>query len=290
MRLPLGQSIRITTEVRDLSGVLADPDDTVTLYLHKPDATVGTYASPSHTTVGKYYQDLVSVDLSQLGHYSYAWVTTSVSGVAAGVSPSGDFDVYDPFEFAVLPLQDAKDALNIAQSNTAYDVEIAVMVASVERMLAQITGGPLFTATISERVKVGHGYRSLVLRQRPVVAVTSITDIASGTALISSDLDVDTNAGVIRRKLELPFWSRGPYYQVVYTAGWGTSLPAAFNLAARIVLQHLWEVQQGPGQRPTMGGGDFSNVQQSYHNVGVGYAVPNRVLELMAPYASQVSL
>jgi hypothetical protein len=100
-------------------------------------------------------------------------------------------------------------------------------------------------------------------------------------------LDVDTNSGIIRRKLELPFWSRGPYYQVVYTAGWGTSLPTAFNLAARIVLQHLWEVQQGPGQRPTMGGGDVTRV---YRDTGVGYAVPNRVLELMAPYASQVSM
>lgn len=287
MRIPLGQSIRVATEIRDLTGVLADPDDTCTLYLHEPDGTVGAYASPAHTTTGKYYQDLTATDLTQLGHYSYAWVTTSISSVAAGVSPSGDFDVYDPFEFAVLPLQDAKDALNIAQSNTDYDVEIAVMVASIEEILTQITGGPLVTATVSERVKVGHGYRSLVLRQRPVVAVTSITDIASGTALISSDLDVDTNSGVIRRKLELPFWSRGPYYQVVYTAGWGTSLPAAFNLAARIVLQHLWEVQQGPGQRPTMGGSDVTRV---YRDTGVGYAVPNRVLELMAPYASQVSL
>jgi len=287
MRVPLGQSIRISTEIRDLTGALADPDDTCILSVHKPDGTVGTYASPAHTTTGKYYQDLARVDLAQLGHYSYAWVTTSISGVAAGVSPSGDFDVYDPFEFSVLPLQDAMDALNIAQSNTDYDIEIAIMVASIEEILTQITGGPLFTETISERVKVGHGYRSLVLRQRPVVSVTSITDIASGTALISSDLDIDTNSGVVRRKLELPFWSRGPYYQVVYKAGWGTSLPAAFNLAARIVLQHLWEVQQGPGQRPMMGGGDVTRV---YRDTGVGYAVPNRVLELMAPYASQVSI
>jgi hypothetical protein len=282
--------MRVTTEIRDLSGVLADPDDTVTLYLHRPDATVGTYASPSHTAVGKFYQDLVSVDLSQLGHYSYAWVTTSVSGVAAGVSPSGDFDVFDPLETSVLPLQDAKDALNIAQSNTAYDIEIAVMVASIESTLERITGGPLVTTSISERVKVGHGYRSLVLRQRPVVAVTSITDIASGTALLSTDLDVDTNAGIIRRKLELPFWSRGPYYTVVYTAGWGASLPAAFNLAARILLAHLWETQQGPGQRPVMGAGGFDAATQSYHNVGLGFAIPNRVVEIMAPYASQVSL
>ena len=283
MRVARGQAVRVDTEVRDLTGALVDPD-TIVLSLHKPDATVGTYAAPVRTAAGRYYQDLMAVELSQLGHYAFAWATT---GMAEGVSPAGDFDVFDPYEMAVLPLQDAKDALNIAQSNTSYDVEIAVMVASIEAILEQITGGPLFTATISERVKVGHGYRSLVLRQRPVVSVTSITDIASGTPLAVPDLDVDTNSGVIRRKLELPFWSRGPYYQVVYAAGWGTSLPTAFNLAARIVLQHLWEVQQGPGQRPAMGGGDVTRV---YRDTGVGYAVPNRVLELMAPYASQVSI
>jgi hypothetical protein len=272
--------------VRDLTGALIDPD-TITLSLHNPDATVGTYAAPTRTSAGKYYQDLASTDLSQLGHYAFAWTTT---GMTAGVSPAGDFDIFDPYEMSVLPLQDAKDALNIAQSNTAYDIEIAVMVASIESTLERITGGPLFTTSITERVKVGHGYRSLVLRQRPVVAVTSITDIASSTALLSTDLDVDTNAGIIRRKLELPFWSRGPYYTVVYTAGWGTVLPAAFNLAARILLAHLWEVQQGPSSRPAMGAGGFDAATQAYHNVGLGFAVPNRVVEILAPYASQVSL
>jgi hypothetical protein len=108
--------------------------------------------------------------------------------------------------------------------------------------------------------------------------------------LTISDIEVDTNSGIIRRKLELPFWSRGPYYTVVYTAGWGTALPPAFNLAARIILQHLWEVQQGPSQRPSMGAGGFDAATQSYHNVGLGFAIPNRVVEIMAPYATQVSL
>ena len=283
MRVALGQPVRVSTEIRDTSTSLIDPT-TIALTVHKPDGTIGTYASPVQDGVGKYHLDIAASDLTLLGHYSFVWQTT---GVGAGISPPGDFDIFDPFEVAVLPLQDAKDALNIAQSNTAYDNEIAVMVASIESALERITGGPLATTTVTERVRVGHGYRSLALRERPVVEVLSITDIASGTALALFDLDVDTNAGIVRRTLLQPFWSRGPYYTVVYTAGWGISLPSAFNLAARVILAHLWEIQQGPGVRPSMGGSDMT---RTYRDVGLGFAIPNRAMEIMAPYASEVSL
>lgn len=283
MRLAQGQPVSVSTEVRLQSTALTDPD-TIVLTVHKPDTTIGTYASPTKDAVGKYHQDIPASDLTLLGHYAFVWTTT---GAGAGVSPPGDFDVYDPFETAILPLQDAKDTLNIAQTNTSYDTEIAAFVATIEATLERITGGPLITTSVTERVKVGHNYRSLVLRKRPVIGVTSITDIASGTVMSLADLEVDTNAGIIRRKLELPFWSRGPYYTVVYTAGWGTALPAAFNLAARVILQHLWEIQQGPGTRPSMGGPDMTH---TYRDIGERFAVPNRALEIMAPYAVETTI
>ena len=69
---------------------------------------------------GLYHQDIPVTDLTTLGHYQYVWTAT---GTGAGVS-FGDFDVFDPFEVALLPLQDAKDALNIPQATTTYDNEI----------------------------------------------------------------------------------------------------------------------------------------------------------------------
>lgn len=283
MRLALGQPVHISTEVRDQATNLTDPD-TIVLTVHKPDATLLTYATPTRDSVGKYHQDVPAADLTALGHYSFAWLTT---GPAAGVSPPGNFDIFDPFEVAVLPLQDAKDALNIEQADASNDDEIAGMVATIESALERMTGGPLVTTSVTERVKVTRNYRSLVLRARPVVALTSVTDVASGAALDISDIEIDKNAGIVRRKLELPFFSWGPYYTVVYTAGWGTSLPAAFNLAARIILQHLWEIQQGPASRPTMGAPEMTRV---YRDTGEGFAIPNRALEVLAPYTNQVSL
>src|SRR5262249_4842281 len=154
----------------------------------------------------------------------------------AGVS-FGDFDVFDPFEQAVLSLQDAKDALNIPQSVTGADTELQVVIATVEQALEGFTGGPLINRTVAARAELTADYTVLRVRPRPLVSVTSIVSVASGQALdISGGLDIDVVAGTIRRKLGYPFY--GPYFTwlpamtVTYVAGWGTTVPAAFNEAA----------------------------------------------------------
>jgi hypothetical protein len=144
-----------------------------------------------------------------------------------------------------------------------------------------MTGGPILNRSVTERVEVGAGYKTLTLRQRPVVSVTSITDIAAGTAIPTTDIDVDTVTGIVRRKLELPWWSRGPFYSVVYVAGWGTSVPGPFNAAARIIFGHLWATQHGPSQRPSLGGTEDVTLP------GWGFAIPNRAIELLQGFAQE---
>ena len=242
----------------------------------KPDATQQTYSSPANDGTGLYHQDIPASDLQQLGHYQFTWTAT---GTAAGVS-YGDFDVFDPFETAVLPLQDAKDMLNIPQATTTSDAEIGSFIATIETSLEGFTGGPLVNRTVVERAELTSQYTVLQVRQRPLVSVTSIVSVASGLAIdISAGLDTDPNAGTIRRKLGYPFY--GPYFTwlpamtVTYVAGWGTPVPAAFNTCARIILQHLWETQHGPSVRPSMGGMDM--IQPP----GFSYAIPNRAAELL---------
>jgi hypothetical protein len=177
-------------------------------------------------------------------------------------------------------LQDAKQALNIPATNTASDDEIQGMIDTIVSSLEKITGGPLLNRSITERVSVSPDYRTLSLRKGPLVSVTSITDIASSVAMTITDLDLDTNAGIVRRKLGLPFLSRGPVYTVVYVAGWGTVLPAAFNQAARMILSHLWDTQRGPSARPW--GGDEETVL-----TGMSYAIPNRALEILSDFTQE---
>jgi len=278
-RYPLNQPVRLsaTTSVLNLNGTYTLTNaGTLSLTVTKPDATTQTYASPTNDGTGLYHQDIPASDLTQLGHYQYVWTST---GTAAGVS-FGDFDVHDPGEPALLPLQDGKDALNIPQSTTTYDTELQAYIATIETSLEGFTGGPIVTRTVTERAELTSEYTVLQVRQRPLVSVTSIVSVASGQALdISSGLDIDTNAGTIRRSLGYPFY--GPYFTwlpamtITYKAGWGTAVPAVFNVFCRLVLQHLWEAQHGPSARPSMGGLDLVTPQ------GFAFAIPNRAAELL---------
>lgn len=90
-RYALGQPIRLSTTIRDVTGVLVAAG-TLTLTLQKPNATQQVYPSPTNDGVGLYHQDVPAGDLTQLGAYQYEWVAT---GAGAGVI-GGTFTVYDP--------------------------------------------------------------------------------------------------------------------------------------------------------------------------------------------------
>jgi len=278
-RYPLNQPVRVSTTVRDTTGALVNAGTlTLLVKLAQADGTqavTGTYASPANDGTGLYHQDIPVTDLAATGHYQYTWTST---GAGAGVS-FGEFDVFDALsETSVLPLQDAKDALNIPQATTTSDTEIASYIATIRSSLEKATGGPLVNRTITERSEMMQNQTVIAVRRRPLVSVTSIAS-ASGSAIdISGGLDLDVNAGLIRRKLGLPFY--GPFFtwlpqcNVTYIAGWGVSVPAAFNTFARIVLQHLWSSQRGPAALP-MGGGEMVSVP------GFGFAIPNMAAELL---------
>jgi hypothetical protein len=277
-RYPLGQPVTIPITVRDRTGALVDAG-TLTLLVKLAQAdgtllTTGTYAAPAHDSTGNYHQDIPVTDLTAIGHYQYAATST---GTGAGVV-AGEFDVYDPFETAVLPLQDAKDQLNIPQATTSSDAEIQSYIATIGSCLEKATGGPLVNRVVTERSEMMSGQTVIPVRQRPLVSVVSITSASGGAIDISAGLDLDVNAGLIRRQLGLPFY--GPFFSwlpkvnVVYVAGWGVSVPAAFNSFARIVVQHLWDSQRGPAAMP-MGGGEMVTIP------GFGFAVPNMAAELL---------
>ena len=276
-RYPLNQPVRFSTTVKDVTGTPVNAG-TLTLLIQNPDATQQSFASPVNDGTGLYHQDVPASALTQTGHYQYTWTAT---GTGAGVS-FGDFDVFDPLEPAVVPLQDIKDQLNIPQTVTTYDNELQSYIATFESSLEDYTGGPAVNRTItSERCVLTGNYTVLQVRQRPLVSVTSIVSASSGNTLdISAGLDLDPNAGTIRRKLGWPFYGQYftwlPAMLVTYVAGWGTAVPAAFNLAGRIVVQHLWLTQHGPSARPGMGG------EETVVLPGWGYAIPARAAELLA--------
>lgn len=271
----------MSTTVKDVNGNLVNAGAlTLLVKLAQADGTqltTGTYATPVNDSTGAYHQDIPVTDLAAAGHYQFAWTAT---GTGAGVS-FGEFDVFDAMaETSILPLQDAKDALNIPASVTTSDTEIAAYVATIRSNLEKATGGPLVNKTITERSEMMSGQTVIPVRQRPLVSVTAITGASGGAIDISAGLDLDANAGLIRRQLGLPFY--GPFFSwlpmvnVTYVAGWGTSVPAAFNVFARIVLQNLWQSQRGPAVILPMTSGDMTTPP------GFGFAVPNQAAELLS--------
>jgi len=278
-RYPSGQPIRLSTTIRDITGTLVNATAlTLLVKVAAVDgtmATTGTYASPANDGTGLYHQDIPVTDLAAVGHYQYTWTAT---GTGAGVS-FGEFDVFDPFETSVLPLQDAKDHLNIPQSNTSSDAEIQSWIATIESALERYTGGPLVNRQITERAELLSNQTVILVRQRPLVSVVSVTSASGGAIDISGGLDIDVNAGTVRRKLGLPFY--GPFFQwlpqvnILYVAGWGTSALPTFNSASRIILAHLWTSQRGPASLPGLGGGDLVTLP------GFGFAIPNMAAELL---------
>jgi hypothetical protein len=287
---PLGQPVRISTTVRDVTGALVDAG-TLTLVVKRANAdgttaTTGTYAAPAHDSLGTYHQDIPVTDLTTIGHYQYVWTAT---GTGAGVS-FGDFDVFSPDRTAVISLQDAKDMLNIPQTATTSDAELASFIATIETSLEGLTGGPIVNRVITgERCEFTGWYQQLQVRQRPLVSVTSITSVQSGTVLdISAGLDINAAGRTIRKKDGSPFGSDSTVVLVTYVAGWGNAVPAAINTAARFILRYLWDSQRGASGAPMLGGTDLVTM------AGFPYAIPYGAAQLLngtlggIPFADQV--
>jgi len=172
-----------------------------------------------------------------------------------------------------LLLPDAKTMLGIESEDS--DAVLTRMIDAIEASLERVLGGPVVNRQFVERVELTDCGTALVLRKRPVVSVQSITSVSSGAALGITDLDIDSNSNIVRRKLGLPFniWG-SPVVTVTYTAGLGSAVPADVDQAAQIILKHLWAPRRGPVR---------AGAPEEMANIpGMGYAIPNRAAELLA--------
>lgn len=177
---------------------------------------------------------------------------------------------------ALLTLDEAKAQLDI--DSTAHDVELQAYIDGLTAVIERHVG-PVENRTVTETIN-GHG-TTLCLTRIPVVSLTSLTPVLTGgQAITVPEVAVDQTTGVIRRLNGAAFCG-GPW-TAAYTAGRG-SVPPTINLAARMLLQHLWRTQYGASRGlGSIGGADDFSVTEPIP--GFGYAVPNRVLQLLEPY------
>ncbi|MEU2233159.1 hypothetical protein [Streptomyces vietnamensis] len=174
---------------------------------------------------------------------------------------------------ALLTLAEAKAQLDISTTN--HDEELTAYINALTPIIERYIG-PVENRAVTEVVD-SKGL-ALAVTQVPAASLTSITPVlAGGLALGVGDVVLDGAAGVIRR-IDGSFFGGGPW-EVVYTAGRGEIHPT-INVAARILLQHLWRTQYGAA-RGNSGSDDF-DVNEPV--AGWGYAVPNRVLQMLEAF------
>nr|WP_223188246.1 hypothetical protein [Streptomyces sp. TRM68416] len=257
----------MTAPCRDPGGTLTDAD-TAAVTITLPDGTTATPAvtNPPATT-GRYLADYVT---TQPGRHTVRWLFTGPVHAYTDV-----FDVWPEAPPAILSLADAKAHLNIKDSDRDDD-EVRYW-NNVTTRAVEYYVGPVVVRPVTEDHDVGP-VELLALRQTPARSLTSVTPVLDGgTTYDVTDLDLDGETGIVRRKDGGLLC--GPL-RAAYTAG-RPVVEENITGGARIILQHLWRTQR-PGRRGGVaGGGDDYSVTEPIP--GLGYAVPNRALELLAP-------
>jgi hypothetical protein len=255
----LGDVISLAVSITDSAGVAANAT-AVTLTVTLPDGTTET-PTVSNLTTGSYTCDYTP---ATAGRYSVRWVAT-------GLNASAYSDVFNAraASSSLLSLAEAKAA--IGKTTTASDEELRDYLEATTSLIEQRCGA-VVQRTVTERVG---GYGSLVLRTTPVVSVTSLTGIYDNTpAVAASAVTVDPVSGIVT-KLDGSGFS-GWTYTIEYVAGRTGAVDESIQQAARVILQHLWRTQRGAA--PKFGGDD------GIDTFGIGYALPNRALELLQPF------
>ena len=190
----------------------------------------------------------------------------------------------------IVTLAETKTHLN--KTNTTDDAELAGFISAASEKVDEIAG-PVVQRSVTETYSGGYprGEVQLVLRKRPVVSVTSVTQNA--VVMDPSLYSLNVQLGVLTRVTSYTgglfrtwFLPGTDNIVVVYTSGRvvdTASVAAAFpklRMACLELVAHWWRnTQLGRStNRGTQLGGDDSS---SYLTQGHGFAVPNRVNELI---------
>lgn len=160
---------------------------------------------------------------------------------------------------SVILLDEAMAYLRMSPSSTNVDEAVLQgLIDTAESLVAQRVG-PLASGAQSS---ILFGGPSFVL-PTTTTAVTSATDI-DGNA-VTSGFKLGVGGVVTNSACALGTWT------LVYTAGW-VEMPAPIRTAVLELVRHLWRPQLGAAARAT-------------EDNAPGYLIPNRVRELLDPYA-----
>lgn len=258
---------------------------TVTLTVTAPDGTTSTPAvTPGATSTA-------SVVASQLGSYLLVWEST---GNVVDVYQD-QFTVVAPALW-LLSLSDLREQLNLT-ADASYTSRLVRFLASSKDVIEFITG-PIIAQTRVEMFDGGS--TAIVLPYRWVKSITSITETVGPITytlteqpLTSSPVDAwgytwdRITHKIVRRSsgIDVPFMSGQQNIIVTYVLGMAV-VPQVLQDACGELIRHWWSHGQVSYTSPFMPGDDG---EVPVTNI-MGYAIPNRVIEMCQPYARLASV
>lgn len=262
----LGQRARIRTEVRDVAGVLTNT--TLALTLTRPDGTT-VVPGVTNDSTGVYHADVL---LDQAGDWLRVWSGTG----AVEVADADQFRVVAT-TLRIIGLAEAKEHRNITA--TADDRELLDFIGAAQKMIEGKVG-PVVPFPVVDEVHYP-ATDLLVLKNSPVVEVTAVQEYSGGTGLgvlPAGQYRLDQQAGMLRRLTASGSagWWQGSEVRVSYTPG-RRPIPDNLRLAAKELVGHLWKRSQA-----LRGGGRAGQATPEETVAGMGYAMPNAVLEMIA--------
>lgn len=173
-----------------------------------------------------------------------------------------------------LSLDAVKDQLGITSTVTDGDLGLVIAAAGdvIERHVGQVVDPRSFTDEVT--VSAWQPTRQFRLHKTPLVSVQQIID-SDGTVYDLTGMVVRASGLVV-----LPS-AIGGYLDITYTAGLSVA-PDNYVQAGLIIVQHLWETRRGDMPLATAALDD-SLMMDTRMGIVVGYAIPNRALELLGP-------
>lgn len=247
----VGNTIASRVEVRDSAGALANTGVTPTCTVTLPSGSTSA-ATVASVSTGIYQATLAS---TTAGRHRFTW---SASGTNSGDFPIVDVvDVWPLDPRLIVPLADAKAALNIPAATTTHDDEITLYIAAATDYIENITG-PILSVT--GKTWTADGGRECVMLPEEAASITSVT--VDGTA--TTEYTADLRAGIVYKGTGSgagysSFTSGRANVVVTYTVG-GSTVPPAAVLAARELIRYWWQTSQ-QGGRPAFGGDTASPLE-----------------------------
>lgn len=281
----LGAAVPLTFTNTDASG---NPQSaaTVTVTVTLPD---GTTATPAVTgTAGTYTAQYVT---TQAGHHLVLW--TAADSTYPGAF-ADTFEVQALADPTILSGAEAKDILQLT-GTTAFDARIQGWNGSATEVIEYICG-PVVQRTVTETLPA-RGLETHLSRA-PVISLQAWTQVPPELANLGitvasppspmlrtrvygieyplTQLYCDPRRGIVTHTSGLPFYYCDYVWQ--YTAG-RPVIPFGIYDAAKVILEHLYQVYRGGVGAQDVAAGESTTVLP-----GFGFAIPNRALQLLAPY------